>query len=139
MQTKKINVRQLTTLAMLAAVSVMLVAMIHFPIIPAAAFLEYDPADIPIFIGTFLYGPAAGLALTFVVCVIQGVTVSVAAGPIGIVMHFIATGTFVLLAGIIYRKNRTRKGAVRGLAVGVVAMTLVMCVLNLILTPIFMG
>ena len=56
------NTRKLTTLAMLAALAIVLVALIHFPLVPAAPFLEYDPADIPIFIGTFLFGPAAGLA-----------------------------------------------------------------------------
>ena len=80
------NTRKLTTLAMLAALAIVLVALIHFPLVPAAPFLEYDPADIPIFIGTFLFGPAAGLALTAVVCVIQGVTVSAASGPIGIII-----------------------------------------------------
>ena len=53
------NTRKLTTLAMLAALAIVLVALIHFPLVPAAPFLEYDPADIPIFIGTFLFGPAA--------------------------------------------------------------------------------
>ena len=60
------NTRKLTTLAMLAALAIVLVALIHFPLVPAAPFLEYDPADIPIFIGTFLFGPAAGLALSAV-------------------------------------------------------------------------
>ena len=46
------NTRKLTTLAMLAALAIVLVALIHFPLVPAAPFLEYDPADIPIFIGT---------------------------------------------------------------------------------------
>ena len=52
--------KKLTTMAMLAALSIVLVTFIHFPLFPAAAFLEYDPADIPIFIGTFLFGPLAG-------------------------------------------------------------------------------
>ena len=125
--------------ALLAALAIVLVALIHFPLVPAAPFLEYDPADIPIFIGTFLFGPAAGLALTAVVCVIQGVTVSAASGPIGIIMHFLATGTFVLLAGNLYRAHRTRKAALLGLAAGTLAMTAVMCVCNLVFTPLFMG
>ena len=126
------NTRKLTTLAMLAALAIVLVALIHFPLVPAAPFLEYDPADLPNFIGTFLFGPAAGLALTAVVCVIQGVTVSAASGPIGIIMHFLATGTFVLLAGNLYRAHRTRKAALLGLAAGTLAMTAVMCVCNLV-------
>ncbi|NLN97988.1 MAG: ECF transporter S component, partial [Eubacteriaceae bacterium] len=49
--------KRLTEMAVLAAMSIILVATIHFPIFPAAPFLEYDPADIPIFIGTFMFGP----------------------------------------------------------------------------------
>lgn len=52
------QLRKLTTMGMMAAVSIILVYLIHFPIFPAASFLEYDPADIPIFICTFLYGPS---------------------------------------------------------------------------------
>ena len=63
--------RKLTTLAMLAALAIILVAFIHFPLIPAAPFLEYDPADIPILIGSFVYGPWVGLGLTAVVSILQ--------------------------------------------------------------------
>lgn len=54
---KKVSTRQLVSMAMLGAISIVLVSVVHFPLIPAAAFLEYDPADIPILIGTFAYGP----------------------------------------------------------------------------------
>ena len=53
---KKVSTRQLVSMAMLGAISIVLVSVVHFPLIPAAAFLEYDPADIPILIGTFAYG-----------------------------------------------------------------------------------
>ena len=120
---RKQNVRKLTALGMLGAISLILVATVHFPIIPAAPFLEYDPADVPILIGTFAFGPVAGFLLTVVVSIIQGMTVSAASGgPIGIIMHFLATGTFVLLAGNLYRAHRTRKAALLGLAAGIGAL-----------------
>ncbi|HEY5555616.1 ECF transporter S component [Acetobacterium sp.] len=135
----KIKTKQLTQMAVLAAMSILLVYLIRFPIFPAAPFLEYDPADIPIFIGAFLFGPVGGLVLTGVVCVLQGLTVSSASGIIGILMHFFATGAFVLVAGNIYKKNRTRKGAIIGLSFGIVAMTVTMVIWNLALTPFFLG
>lgn len=46
---------QLVKLAMLSAISVVLVYFIHFPIFPVVPFLEYDPADISILIGTFAF------------------------------------------------------------------------------------
>ena len=92
------NVRKLAVMAMLVAVSVVLVYLVHFPIIPAVAFLEYDPADIPILIGAFAYGPAAGILLTIVASVIQGLTVSAHSGLYGILMHCIATSVLVLVS-----------------------------------------
>lgn len=132
-----LSVRKLTALAMLCALSVILVTLIHFPIFPAANFLEYDPADIPIFIGTFVFGPVIGLAVTFVTCVIQGLTVSAQSGIYGIIMHFIATGTFVTVSGLIYRRNKTKKSAVIALLCGAAAWTLIMIPANLIITPYY--
>ncbi len=54
---KTIATRRLTTMAVMAALSIVLVALIHFPIFPAVSFLEYDPADIPILIAGFAFGP----------------------------------------------------------------------------------
>lgn len=138
-ENKKISTRQLVSMAMLGAISIVLVAVVHFPLIPAAAFLEYDPADIPILICAFAYGPGAGLLLTVVVSFIQGMTVSAQSGIIGIIMHIFATGSCVLVAGTIYKRNKTKKTAIFALACGAVIQTLAMIVMNMIFTPLFMG
>src|SRR5690554_4862500 len=96
-------------------------------------------ADVPILIGTFLFGPVSGLLLTVAVSILQGLTVSAQSGWIGIIMHIVATGTFVIVAGVIYRLEHTRKGAVLALICGSIAMTLMMIPLNLIFTVYFMG
>lgn len=130
---------RLAKMGMLVAISIVLVYFVHFPIFPAVAFLEYDPADISILIGTFAFGPLAGILLTVVTSVIQGVTVSAASGLYGIIMHVISTSVLVLVSGLIYKYNKTRKGAVIALLCGVAAMTLVMIGANMIITPLFMG
>ena len=79
------------------------------------------------------------MLLTVVTSVIQGVTVSAASGVYGILMHIIATSALVIAAGLIYKKNKTRKGAVIGIICGVAAMTIVMIGANMVITPIFMG
>lgn len=135
----KMTTTRLAKMAMLVAMSIVLVAIIHFPIFPAVAFLEYDPADIPILIGTFAFGPLAGFILTVVTSVIQGVTVSAASGVYGILMHIIATSALVIVAGIIYRRNKTKKSAAIAILCGVAAMTIVMVGANMVITPIFMG
>ena len=130
---------RLAKLGMLTALSVLLVYAIHFPIFPAASFLEYDMADVPILIGTFLYGPWWGLALTAVVSLLQWLLVSPQSLWVGAVMHFCATGAYVVAAGLIYRRNRTRAGALIGMAVGAVLQTLMMIPMNLIFTVHFFG
>ena len=84
MNNQQNNTARLAKMAMLVAISIVLVMLIHFPIFPAVAFLEYDPADIPILIGTFAFGPAAGVVLTVVTAVLQGLTVSSSSGLYGI-------------------------------------------------------
>lgn len=132
------NTVKLAKMAMLVAIALILVNF-RFPIFPVVAFLEYDPADIPILIGTFAFGPAAGLMITVVASVLQGLTISAHSGLYGILMHIIATGTFVIVAGLIYKKNKTKKGAVLAIAIGAIAMVAVMAPANYFITPYFMG
>ncbi len=134
----KLNVRHLTGMGVMAALSIALLSIARFPIIPTATFLEYDAADIPIMLTTFMYGPIYGLLLTLIVCVIQGLTFSAQSGFYGILMHFIATGSFVLAGGFIYKYNHNIKGALVALAVGTLAAVLIMIPANLILTPIYL-
>lgn len=130
---------RLAKLGMLTALSIILVYVIHFPIFPAASFLEYDMADVPILIGTFLYGPWWGLALTAVVSLLQWLLVSPQSLWVGAVMHFCATGSYVIAAGLIYRKMRSLKGALIGMAIGSVLQTAMMVPMNLIFTVHFFG
>ena len=130
---------KLVKMGAMVAISVVLVYLIHFPIFPAVAFLEYDPADIPILIGTFAFGPVVGLILTVVTSVVQGLTVSASSGLYGILMHVIATGVLVIVAGSIYRYKKTRTMALVSLLCGMAAMAVVMMGANMVITPVFMG
>ncbi len=130
---------RLAKMGMLVAISVVLVSFIRFPIFPAVAFLEYDPADIPIIIGTFAFVPLAGLMIVIVTSILQGVTVSAASGIYGIIMHILATGAFVMVAGLIYKGNKSRKKAISALVAGTITMTIVMVLANMVITPVFTG
>lgn len=130
----------MVTMAMLCAIGIVLVGIFEIPIIPAAPFLKYDPADIPILIGALIYGPAAGVIMTVVVSFIQSFMLRGDGGWIGFVMHVIATGAMAFTAGIIYRfSKKTLARAGVSLAAGAIAMIAAMIAMNLILTPIFMN
>lgn len=137
MMNKKVIVT--VQLAMLAAVSIVLLYLVRFPLIPSAPFLEYDMADVPVLFGALMFGPVQGLVLLLAVCIIQALTVSASSGVIGLLMHFIASGVLVLTASLIFGKSKSLKRLVISLVCASLAMTAVMIPLNLVFTGIFMG
>ena len=110
------NLRKITVMAMLAAVAVVSVYFIKFPLLPSAPFLEYDIADVPVLIGTMLFGPSAGLVILLITSAIQAFTVSSSSHIIGFLMHFCASGVLVLASGLMYKKIGGKKGMAAGLA-----------------------
>ncbi len=133
------QINKLAKMGMLGAIALVLVSLIHVPIFPMVSFLEYDPADVPIFMGTFAFGPLSGLVLTVIVSIVQGTTVSAQSGVYGIIMHILATGSFVVVAGVIYKLGKSKKSAIIALICGTLTMTVAMFFANLLVTPHFMG
>ncbi|MBR6239355.1 MAG: ECF transporter S component [Clostridia bacterium] len=132
------NLRKIVTLAMLTALGFVFILLIHFPIFPAAPYLVYDAGDIPIIIGSFLYGPLSGIIITAILSLLQMLFLSTD-GIIGFLMHVIATGTLVLVSGSIYKKNKTRKNAIIGLLLGSLGMVLIMLPVNYIIQVFVYG
>lgn len=133
------NIIKTALAAMFAAISVVLVYVIRFPLIPAAPFLEYDPADIPVLISGLLMGPGIGLCVLLIACAVQALTVSAASGIIGFLMHFISSAVLLLTVTLIFRGGKSFKRLIIALVCGSLAMAAVMIPLNLIFTGIFMG
>ena len=135
MKKKGFTTKEMTTLAMLTAIAYVLVCTIRIPVV---LFLKYEPKDVVITIGGFLLGPMASLVSSVVVSLIEMVTIS-DTGPIGAIMNFLSTCSFACLAAWIYRRKHTLKGAIVGLAVGTVVMTILMLLWNYLITPLYMG
>ena len=129
------NVKKLTSLAMLAAIAFVIVALIR---IPAVQFLKYEPKDVIIVIGGFIYGPLASLLISVVVSLVEMVTIS-SEGIIGCIMNIISTCSFACTASFIYKKNRSIKGAIAGLFSAIIVTCSVMMLWNYLITPIHMG
>lgn len=134
----KFTTRNLVLMAFFVAISVVLGYLVHFPIFPSAPYLQYDPADIPILIGAFAFGPLAGVILTVVAAFIQAFVV-VGDGIYGFLMHAIATSSLVITASLIYRTRHTIFGGIIGLVSGTIAMGAVMVVANHFITPFYLG
>ena len=137
MNQNKFTTEKLARLAMMTAVSVVLLLILRLPW-PAAPYLVYDPADVPIYITAFAFGPLEGLIVTLVVCLIQAFMLG---GDMfyGFIMHFVATGIVAVAIGVMYRRNKTKKTAIKALVTGVIISVIVMCIMNLIVTPAYTG
>lgn len=134
--TSRVDTRKLATMAMLVALAYIVTVVTRVPLIAAAPYLKYDPKSVVLVIGGFLYGPTAGGAMCLVVSLIEMFTVG-QSGIIGFIMNVLASVAFVCPAAWIYRRFRTLKSAVVGLAVGVVALTAVMLLWNYLVTPLY--
>ena len=137
MNNEKNSAARISRLAMMTAVSIVLLLIVRIPF-PPAPFLVYDPADVPIYITAFAFGPVEGLIVTLIVCLIQAFGLG-GDGLYGFLMHFVATGIVAVIIGLIYRRNMTKKTAVKALVIGVIISVIMMCIMNLIVTPVYMG
>ncbi len=116
------HTRALTGTAMLAAVATILMYM-EFPIPIMPGFIKMDISELPALIASFAYGPLSGIAVCLIKNLIKLPSTSTAA--VGELFNFVMGALFVGVAGIVYKKNKTRKGAIIGAVAGAMIMALV--------------
>ncbi|MBQ3264832.1 MAG: ECF transporter S component [Ruminococcus sp.] len=130
------RLKSLLSIAMLTALAVAADMFLRIPGI--GGFLTYEPKDVILTIGAFIFGPIAGLIMSLLVCLIEMITVSTT-GPIGLLMNFLASGVFVGVSSVIYWRRKTLPRAIIGLIAGSLSMLLIMLLWNYIMTPLYMG
>lgn len=135
--TNKYSAKIIAKMGMMAAIACVF-GLFRFPILPMVPFLTYDFADIPIIISAFAFGPVAGLLITLVVSFIQAFLLG-GDQLYGFIMHVLASGTFVLIASLIYRQRKSKKVAIISLAIATVVMIIVMGIANYFVTPFYYG
>ncbi len=127
--------KKLVLVSLFTAISLILSISIHFPILPQAPYLLYDPGDIPLLIIALYMGIPEGLLATLIVSILMAL-ITGQGGPIGALMHFIATGTLVSVAGFFYKKLKRLEIP---LILGTISMAGIMSIANLVFTPIYLG
>ena len=127
--------KKLTTVAMLCAITYVVMAVGRIPIV---LFLKYDPSDVIVTLGGFSWGPMTSCIVSFVVAVIEMITVS-ETGILGCIMNIVQTLSFSCTAAVIYKKKHTLSGAVIGLVSGWIISVFVMLLWNYLVTPLYMG
>ena len=126
---RPIRLRARVVTAMLSAVGCVLM-MLDFPLpmlIPS--FVKMDVSELPALLAAFSLGPVSGV----VVCLMKNILAAIFHGStlgIGEVCNFLMGAVFTGVAGLIYKRSKTRKMAVIAALVGSVAMAVASVPIN---------
>ena len=107
-KTAVLSVRTISMTAMLSAVAYLL-AFVEFPVPLSPSFARMDLSDLPALIGAFAFGPFSGLLIELVKNTLQLLTTST--GGIGEIANFLMGASYVVTAGFIYKRHKTKKTA----------------------------
>lgn len=132
------STKKLVNVSLLSVLGFLLMFTIEFPLPFLPPFLKYDPSEIPALIAAFAWGPWTGVVVELIKTVLFFLSGKATSGIIGATAAFLAGGSFVFASGIIYEKIHTKFGAIISLAVGSIAMTVVMTLANyFVLLPLW--
>lgn len=129
MNKNKLTTKMITQIGMLGAIATVLM-LFEIPLPFAPSFYEIDFSEVPVLIGCFSMGPLAGALIELVKIILNFVINGTITAGVGEVANFIIGCSLCVPAGIIYKKNKTKKGALIGLVVGTVFMTTLGCFVN---------
>lgn len=128
------KIKKIVATAMFCALAYACMYFIKIPV----GFLTLDVKDSLIILCSLLFGPLYGLSVAVIVPFLELITIS-GTGVYGFIMNALSSVTLSLTAGLIYRYKKTMMGAIVGLCSGVCAVTSVMLLANLFITPYYIG
>ncbi len=102
------------------------------------AFLTFDAKDAIVTVAAFVWGPLSAIPMAIAVALLELVTVS-STGWYGLVMNIASTLAFSMTAAAVYKLKRTRNGSIIAIYSAVAAVCAVMMLMNLFVTPYYMG
>ena len=114
--------RRISYIAMFSVIAAVLM-FFEIPLFFAPSFYEIDLSEIPVLICTFYLGPVAGVACEFMKIVLKLLLKGTSTLFVGDFANFVVGCSLILPASIVYHCNKTKKGAVIGLAIGTLVMT----------------
>ena len=136
----KNNIRTSAKERILRMVMIALFCALAFAVMPLfrinVVFLTFDIKDAIITIGGLLFGPLAAVIISAVTALLEFLTIG-DTGVYGLLMDFVSSASFAVVAALIYRFRRDLLGAVIGLLAAVFSMTAIMLCMNLLIVPLY--
>lgn len=135
---RKIETRTIAGIGILSALSFGL--MLIETIVPfTPGFLKLDISELPVLLGTFAYGPVAGIAIELVKNLLHFI-LKTSTGGVGELANFIIGCALLVPAGLIYVRKKNKQHALIGLLAGTLVMTAVGAAVNYwFLIPVYVS
>ena len=133
----KDRVRVITVTGVLSAVAFLL-QLIEIPLpMLMPTFSKFDFSDLPALIGSFALGPVCGIVIELIKNVLHALLATGSFG-VGELSNFVLGAVFVGVAGCIYRRSRSKKGALIASLTGAIVMAAISFPSNLfIVYPVY--
>lgn len=132
-----LNARTLTQISLLSALAAILM-LFEIPLWFAPSFYQIDLSEVPVLIGSFAMGPMAGVLIELVKNLLKLIFSGTLTGGVGEGANFLIGCAFIVPSAIIYHRNKTKKGALIGMIIGTVTLTIIGSFLNTyILLPVY--
>lgn len=128
-QRKLLTTKNMVLMAMLGALSGLLM-YIQVPVPFAPSFYKLDFCDVPVLIGSFALGPAAGAVIAAVKIMVSLVLRGTQTAGIGECSNWVQACSLAIPAALIYKHKKSRNSAIIGMGAGVVLMVIVACFTN---------
>lgn len=129
-----IDTKKLVSIAMFAAFAYAVTFVFRIPV----SFLTFDAKDAIITLAALIFGPVSGVVISLVVATIEFISIG-SHGMYGFIMDFASSAAFSFVAGLIYKVKRNAVGAVLSFYSASLVMVAVMMLLNIFVTPYYMG
>ena len=114
--------RKVAVIGMFSAVSAVLM-LFEIPLPFAPGFYKLDFSELPILIGTFAYGPAAGVMMEFIKILLKLVMKGTSTAFVGELANFAVGCSLVLPASLIYLIKKNKKSAIIACVTGTLILT----------------
>lgn len=116
------NTRKVAMIGMFSAIA-MILHLFDFPLPFAPEFYKLDFSELPILVGTFAFGPAAGVMMEFVKIMLKLMVKGTSTAFVGDLANFVIGCSFILPASIMYAFRKNKKSAVMACITGTLIMT----------------
>lgn len=129
--------RKTAMIGMFSAIAAILM-LFEFPLPFAPFFYKLDFSELPILIGTFAFGPAAGVMMEFLKILLKLIFKGTTTAFVGDLANFVVGCSMILPASVVYAFRKNKKSAVIACITGTLVMTVFGTALNAIyLLPAF--